>query len=93
MYVCVSTNSFLSAGERGGFVKYSTVDRGPHPPDAGAAGGLVLSRDGSSAVMDVSVQLRPAGAGLRLVRPIWILYMYRYMYVYIYIYIYIYINI
>jgi len=26
MYVCVSTNSFFSAGERVGFVRYSTVD-------------------------------------------------------------------
>ena len=50
--------------------KYSTVSTMAHPADSGADGGLIPARDGASAWMDMSTQLRPRGLGLRLVREI-----------------------
>lgn len=42
------------------YTSFSTVvASAPHPADSGADGGLVASRDGSSASMDVTTQLRP----------------------------------
>ena len=42
------------------YTSYSTVmASAPHPADSGADGGLVASRDASSASMDVTTQLRP----------------------------------
>ena len=53
------------------FAGYSTVAiSGPHPADSGAYGGLLTSRDGSSATMDVTPQLRPRGSGLRVRRRV-----------------------